>query len=123
MPLRVVVLSYHSLFACGVASRLGERPDLFDVLTIDVGLADAPDRLCAAHPAIVVIDTIDTGVTQKIPLVELFEILPGIKVVQLDYSSDQVRIISSEQRRARKTGELMAIMQDISPAPEHASIS
>ncbi len=113
MPLKVVVLSHHSLLAGGIASKLSERPDIFEVYTIDVDSFDARNRLRAASPDIVVVDSIDKDVSEKLPIVQLLDVLPTAKVVRLDCNSDQVRIFSSELRRAHGTGELIAVMQDV----------
>jgi DNA-binding NarL/FixJ family response regulator len=118
MPLPVVVLFHHSLFASGIASRLRERTDLFDVQTLDASLTDVTLQLRIARPAIVIIDAVDTSVSEIIPILKLFEILPDAKVLQLDYNRDRVQIFSSEQRRTHETGELISVMQDISVVPQ-----
>ena len=113
MPLRVVVLAHHSLFASGIASRFSERPDLFEIQSIDTGSSDALAQLRVANPAIVVVDAIDAGVAEKMPIGKLLEVLPEAKVVQLLCNSDEIRIFSSEQRQAHEIDELIAVMQSL----------
>ncbi len=120
MSLRVVVLSSQSLLATGIASRLSERPDIFDVRVIDVRRADAPRQLRAASPAIVVVDATDDGLIEKMPIAKLLEALPTAKVMRLDCTSEQIQIFSTEQRRAHGIGELIAMMQDLSGASGRA---
>ncbi len=114
MPLRVVVLAHNSLLAGGVASRLREDSHLFEVDVIDAAAVDdAANQLLSITPEIVIVDALDERVIEKLPIIKLLEILPTVKVIQLNCRNDQIRVFTSEQRRAHKTGELFTMMQDI----------
>ena len=116
MLLTIAVLSHNSLLAGGIASKLRERPDLFDVHAFDVSSADVHDALRAVNPAIVVVDAIDRYVATKLPISELLSAVPTAKVVQLECNSNHIRIFSTEKRRARDTGELIDMIRSIGSA-------
>jgi len=113
-PLRVAILFRHSLLASGLASRLSEHPNQVQIQMIDAGSPDAASQLCAAAPAIVIVDASDADTTANMPIARLLDVTPQAKVLRLDARNDHIRIFSSTERRAKGTGELIAVMQDVS---------
>ena len=113
MFLSVVVLAHHSLFADGLASSLAQYSDIFDVHLIDGVKADTQQKLRRLQPVIVVMDTLDTELMLALPAVQVLQILPNTKIIQINCNSDDVQIISSEQQRVSQFAELVAVLQHV----------
>jgi DNA-binding NarL/FixJ family response regulator len=64
MPKRIAILSGHSLFAEGIASRLRQYPQQVDVCFVDPQQLDYVEQLTEIQPAAVIIDAQDSRTTQ-----------------------------------------------------------
>ena len=106
---RVVILSGHSLFAEGVASRLRQHLEQLELLTVDSGQSDALDRILAAQPATVILDASEA--TPHCFLDNLLQSLLSLKIIRLDPQYSTVQVVTSEQRPAGEVSELIKVIQ------------
>ena len=58
MRTRVVILSGHSLFAEGVASRLKKHLDRLDLQVVDINEEDVLSKVVSLNPATMILDAI-----------------------------------------------------------------
>ncbi len=109
---RVVILSGHSLFAEGVASRLRQHLEQLELLTVDSGQSDALDRVLVAQPAAVILDASDAGeATPHCSVDKLLRSLPSLKIIRLDPQYSTVQVVTSEQRPAGEVSDLIKVIQ------------
>ncbi|MBT3315814.1 MAG: hypothetical protein HN390_14495 [Anaerolineae bacterium] len=111
MSLPVVVLAKNSLFAGGIASRLKDDSDIFNMTVINLaGAENAVEQLLHINPEIVIVDALDVRATEELPIIGILEILPKARIIQLNCSENGVRVFSSEEWEAHKTDELFTKM-------------
>jgi DNA-binding NarL/FixJ family response regulator len=107
----VVILSGHTLFTEGVASRLREHEDWLDLHMVDADRGDALQQVVSAKPSAVILDADDAQVTRHCSLSQLFQALPELRVVRLDPERDQIQLLTSEQRVAVDIADLISVIQ------------
>lgn len=112
MSLCLVILSGRSLFAAGVASRLQQYMPEVELRIIDLRQADAARQIGSVQPAAVIVDVTDPEVNQLLPLTQLLQIHPSLKVVHLDPHQAEIRVITSEQYRATEVRDLLRMIQE-----------
>ncbi|MFQ5577154.1 MAG: hypothetical protein ACE5G8_09240 [Anaerolineae bacterium] len=112
----VAILSGHSLFADGVASRLRQILQNVKLIVVDPAQTDAATRIIAAQPAIIILDVTDTEVTQTFSLSKLLLSLPTLKVIRLDPQRDQIQVVTSVQHPAVEVSDLVEVIEPPAPA-------
>jgi DNA-binding NarL/FixJ family response regulator len=110
LKVRVVILTAHSLFTEGIATRLKQHLDQIELQVVDSQSADAMARTIAAQPAVVVFEAHDEHVECSCPLAGLLDARPALKIIRLDPSHDQIQIVTSEQRAASKPMDLINML-------------
>lgn len=111
MRTRVVILSGHSLFAEGVASRLKKHLDRLDLQVVDIADQDVLSKIVSLNPATVILDAIDADSSNAIPLSALLKALPEVTVIRLDPQQSQVQVVTSEERMLGEVKDLIEVIQ------------
>lgn len=102
----VVALCGNSLFLAGVETSLRDRPE-FDVVKIDATLLNAEQRLKYLHPNIIIFDRGDTRLDTLPGMTQLFKQSPGVIVIGLDLTSNDITVLSGQSRSATKVEDLV----------------
>ena len=110
----VVILSSHSLFAEGIASRLRQYPQRVDVRFVDPQQQDYVEQISEIRPAVVIIDAIDTISTQCCLLCDLLSTLDRVTILRLDVQQNDIRLITSTQKQFDEVRDILEII-DQSP--------
>jgi len=108
---RVVILSGHSLFTEGIASRLREHSERLDIQTIDPRNANVAEQVIAAQPLAVILDASDPDAENHCSIGELLVALPWLKIIRLDPQQSQVQIVTSERRTAGEVRDLIDLIE------------
>lgn len=111
MRTRVVILSGHSLFAEGVASRLKKHLDRLDLQVVDIADQDVLSKIVSLNPATVILDAIDADSSNAIPLSALLKALPEVTFIRLDPQQSQVQVVTSEERMLGEVKDLIEVIQ------------
>ncbi len=107
---RVVILSGHSLFTEGVASRLREHIDQLELKVIDPRGTDALGQIKMYQPSAVILDSADPEVAELCPLNEILMTVPEVKVVRLDSRRAQFQVVTSEEKVAGLVKDLVDVI-------------
>jgi DNA-binding NarL/FixJ family response regulator len=107
----VVILSGHSLFAEGVASRLKKHLDRLDLQVVDIDAQDVISKIVGLNPATVILDATDAESNSVVPLSELLKALPGVSIICLDPQQSQVQVVTSEERILGEVKDLIEVIQ------------
>jgi DNA-binding NarL/FixJ family response regulator len=110
MPNRIVILSSHSLFIEGVASRLRQYPQRVEVRFVDPQLPDYIEQIDGIRPSAVILDAADTQTTQCCLLCELLIATPNITVVRLMVDQKDVQVIASKRQCFEGVQDLIEIL-------------
>jgi len=111
LPVSVAVLMRNSLLAGGIASRLQENSHLFQASLLDI--TDREEmilQLLGLDPAIIIVDALDKYLFAQLPLIDLLEIFPQTRIIQINCANDDVRVFTSEEWQAQKTDDLFLKM-------------
>ncbi len=108
---RVIVLSGKSLFAEGVAARLGQQLGQQELKTVNVHDADALQQVIETEPAVVILDGTDEDVARLCPLGTLLTALPALKVLRLNPETDQIQVVTSQRRQAWQVHDLLELIK------------
>lgn len=111
MRQRVVILSGHSLFAEGVASRLKKHEQQLDLWIVDIAEENFLSRLVSLEPATVILDAMDSDTQARIKLSALLKALPGVSVIQLDPQQSQVQVVTSKEHKLSEVQDLIDLIQ------------
>jgi len=109
--MRVVILSSHSLFAEGVASRLRQHSEYVDLHHVDVRQPNSLQRVLDARPSVVILDATEPDIDRQCPLGAMFQSLPSLKVIRLDPHQDHVQVVTSEKRLAGEVRDLVDLIE------------
>jgi hypothetical protein len=109
---RVVILSGHSLFAEGVASRLKKHLDRVDLQVVDINEEDVLSKVVKLKPATVILESMDAETSNGIPLSKLLKALPGVTVIRLDPQQSQVQVVTSTERMLGEVKDLIEVIQE-----------
>ena len=112
MRTRVVILSGHSLFAEGVASRLKKHLDRLDLQVVDINEEDVLSKVVSLKPATVILDALDKERSQLLPLSQLLRSLPGVTVIRLDPQQTKVQVVTSEERMLGEVKDLIDVIEE-----------
>ncbi len=114
LPKQVAVLSQHSLLIDGIASQLRENRHLFKVVVIDVAeVQGAIEQLLDTNPESILLDAVDAHVMAKFSTTSLLELLPMSKIIQVNWSNNNIQVFMSEQWRIKESGSLIAQLQEV----------
>ena len=105
----VVILSGHSLFAEGIASRLQQYAGQVEVVFIDPGHEDYLAQISELQASIVFIDAMDSKTTQCCLLCELLIEFPCIRLVRLTVDQKDVQVVSSSKQQFDDVQDLINI--------------
>jgi len=111
MQMRVVILSSHSLFAEGVASRLREYPQRVDVRFVDPQQPDYVEQITAIHPAAIVIDAADTNNSQYCLLCDLLMSFSNVTIIRLEAQQKDIQIVTSVLHPLNEVRDLIEIVE------------
>jgi AmiR/NasT family two-component response regulator len=111
----VIILFQNSLFAAGIASRLVEA-GYTDVKLLDAGQSTSTDTLHEQHPDVIIYDSSDQAVPEKMSLFSFLRDFPGLHILQVDYEKEEVQIYHSQQKAAHEMCEVISLMQNITVA-------
>lgn len=111
MQTRIVILSGHSLFAEGVASRLQQYLQQVELAIVDSRRPDLMAQITAAQPSILILDITDAESMRVCSLSQLLHLLPTLKIIRLDPQEDQIQVVSSEQRPVAKVRDLAEFIE------------
>jgi DNA-binding NarL/FixJ family response regulator len=109
MHTRIVILSGHSLFAEGIASRLQQYTEQMEVVFVDPGQDEYLEQVENIQPSAVFIDALDAKITQCCFLSELLIEFPNITLVRLTVDQKDVQVISSKKRQFDDVQDLINI--------------
>lgn len=104
---KVVVLSGHSLFADGTASRLEQYSGDLETVILDPAQPDIVKQLLEFKPAVAFIDPKDPHLCETASLAVIFQALPDLRVVMLDSQSADIQILSSRSFAADAVRDLV----------------
>jgi len=111
----VVILSGRSLFAEGIARRLGQYLDFVQLEIVDPRRQDVMAWLQASQPSVVILDATDAEVTQLCPLTRLLLSIPQLRVICLDPQRDEIQVVTGETRKAVEVRDLVAVIEQVEP--------
>lgn len=94
---QVAILSNHSLFAEGVATRLRQEEQRLEIHYLDPRQHSVVDHIAALQPDVVIIDATDTESDQICTLCTLLSALPTIRIIRLAAQEQEVQIITSQR--------------------------
>ena len=106
---RVVILSGHSLFAEGIASRL-QHVERVEVVFVDPEQEAYLDQIAEIQPSTVFIDALDDKTTQCCLLCELLIAFPDITLVRLTVDQKDVQVIASQKQCFEEVQDLIEIL-------------
>ena len=114
MSNRLVILSNHSLFADGVASRLRQYPERVDLHFVDPQQADYLEQIKKIRPCAVILDAMDKDTSQCCMLCDLLSALQNVTIIRLEVQQKDIRVITSMQRQFDEVRDILDII-DQSP--------
>ncbi len=120
---RVVILSGYSLFAEGVASRLRRYLQLVEFKILDPRQPDAMAQIAAAQPAVVILDSADTGVAQFCSLSNLLLEFPKLRIICLDSQHEQIQVVTSVQHTMANVRDLVGVIDQPLLEPNQATVA
>jgi DNA-binding NarL/FixJ family response regulator len=108
---RVVIISGHSLFAEGVASRLSKYDDRLDLEIVDIEEDDFLSKVVSLKPATIILDTLSEEDQEKIRISKLVKALPELTVIQLDPQQSKVQVLTSKGHILAEIKDLIEVIQ------------
>lgn len=111
MQTRVVILSAHSLFVEGVASRLRQYPQRVDVQFVDPQQPDYIAQLKKIRPAAIVVHAADTDTNQNRLLCDLLMALSNVTIIRLEAQDKETQIVTSTQQTITEVRDIIAIAE------------
>jgi DNA-binding NarL/FixJ family response regulator len=107
---RVVVLTAHSMFTEGIATRLGQFLDQIDLQVVDSREEGCLAEIREAQPAVVVLEANDENIDRFCSLDEILAVAPEVKVIRLDRDLDQIHVVTSEIRNVDQPGDFIGML-------------
>ena len=109
--MRVVILSTHSLFTEGVASRLREYPQHVDVRFVDPQQQDYIEQLRSIQPAAIVINALDSNNSPSCLLCDLLMSFFTVMIILIGSHQEDIQIITSTLHPLNQVRELIEIIE------------
>lgn len=113
-PPNILVLSRQSLLSCGVASTLREHQGEFNVQVLNSEDTDILKMIQAESPSVIIMDGGDTVLSSETSASHILDLAPNAKVVQLDLSSDRIRVFASFEMTVQRGVDLIHVLQKLS---------
>jgi len=107
----IVILSSHSLFTDGVASRLREYPQRIDVRFVDPQQPDYVEQINAIQPAAIVIDAANEESPQCCPLCDLLVSFSNLTIFYLEAQQNDIQIVTSVRHSLNEIRDLIEIVE------------
>jgi len=107
----IVILSSHSLFTDGVASRLREYPQRIDVRFVDPQQPDYIEQINAIQPAAIVIDAANGENPQCCPLCNLLVSFSNLTIFYLEAQQNDIQIVTSVRHSLNEIRDLIDIIE------------
>ena len=117
IPNRLIILSNHSLFAEGVASRLLQYPERVDFRFVDSQQADYLEQIKEIQPYAVIIDAADADSTQCCLLCALLMALVNITLIRLEVQHKDIQIVTSSQHPLVEVRDILDIVEQSPQMP------
>jgi hypothetical protein len=111
MQTQIVILSGHSLFAEGVASRLRQYPQRVNVHFVDPQHTDYMDQVKDIHPTAVVLDAADVDNSQCCLLCDLLMAMPNLTIVRLEAQKADIQIVNSSHHHINEVRDIIDIIE------------
>jgi hypothetical protein len=108
----VVILSKQTLFAEGVASRLGQFPQRVEFQFVDPQDPDYLEAITAVHPTAVILDATEAESKDHCVLCDLLLTFPFIKVIRLAPQKDHIQVVSSVQQQLSEVRDLLDVIEN-----------
>lgn len=112
MRQHVVILSEHSLFTQGVATRIQQFPDQVQIHFINPHDADSLEQIADIDPAAIIISSREGGSNKNCLLCDLISYFPMVRVIRLAVDQNPVQIITSEHSQLDEVRDLLALLND-----------
>ena len=107
---RVVVLTSHSMFTEGIATRLGQHLDRIDLELVDSRHSDCLQRIRESQPSVIVLEADDENIERFCPLGQILAAAPEVKIIRLDPDLDRIHVVTSELRSVNEPTDLISIL-------------
>jgi hypothetical protein len=104
-----LVLYGNSVFLAGIKAEL-ERATTLELLTIEAGRPDALELICKHQPRAVLFDL---GTGQLDFVVSLLRGQPGLLLIGVDPSSDEMLVMSGHPQKALSLSDLVEIIHPL----------
>ena len=114
MPSQVVILSKHSLFAQGVASRFEQYPDRVKFHFVDPQEHDYMERITELHPSAVVLNASEVDWKRRCLLCALLSAIQEITIIRLSVDALPVQVIRSQQSQLNEVRDLLDLLNETS---------
>ncbi len=101
-----LVLYGDSVFLAGIKTEF-QRRGLPEVITVEAGRPDAPGRICALNPRAVLFDL---AAAQPDFAISLLREQPGLLLIGVDPSSDELLVLCSHPARALSMSDLVQVI-------------
>jgi hypothetical protein len=69
-------------------------------------------KIVSLKPTTVILEAVDTGTSNTIPLSKLLKSLPEVTVIRLDPQQSQVQVVTSEERMLGEVKDLIEVIQE-----------
>ena len=112
MPNKLIILSDHTLFTEGIASRLRQYPERVDFHFINPQQLDYVEQISAIQPCAVIMDAVDSDGTQCCVLGDLLSALENVTVVLLAADQRDVQVIKSSRHQFSGVQELIDVLEN-----------
>ena len=101
-----LLLYGNSIFLAGIkADLMGNRP--FELITLEAGRPDAFDLICSLNPGAILFDL---AAAQPNFVVSLLRRRPGLLLIGVDPSSDELLVLSSQLEQAHSMADLVKVI-------------
>ena len=97
MQQQVVILSDHSIFSQGVASRFSQYPERVQLHFVNPQDDDSFDRIAVIEPDAVILSASEADMKEQCTLCDLVSAFPSIRIIRLAVDQDPVQVITSQQ--------------------------
>ncbi len=110
MRQQVVILSDHSLFAQGVASRFAQYPERVHLHFVNPRDDDSYDQIAAIQPDAVILSSSEADMKENCLLCDLISTFPSIRIIRLAVDNDPVQVITSQQSQLNEVRDLLDLL-------------
>ncbi len=112
MRQQVVILSDHSLFAQGVASRFEQLPERVALHFVHPRDEDCFEQIAAIGPDVVILNASETDMKERCILCDLLSAFPSIRIIRLAVDQDPVQVITSQQSHITEVRDLLDLLEE-----------